>query len=64
MAKPRPSVTKRQREQVKREKKQLKAEKRLQRKTEQSDESEFIAFEDQFHELETDETASSRLPNS
>jgi hypothetical protein len=43
LATPRPSVTKRQREQVKREKQKLKAEKRAQRKQGggQDDESEF-----------------------
>lgn len=42
MAKPRPSVAKRQREQVKRDKKVAKAEKRIQRKNEpQTEESEF-----------------------
>ncbi|HET7707500.1 MAG TPA: hypothetical protein VFM36_15545 [Thermoanaerobaculia bacterium] len=43
MATPRPSVTKRQREQVKREKQRIKAEKRAQRKqgTGEPEESEF-----------------------
>jgi hypothetical protein len=45
LSKPRPSVLKRQREQVKRDKKNAKAEKRAQRKTEGTPEPEEESFE-------------------
>ncbi|MGH9456621.1 MAG: hypothetical protein ACRD2J_03160 [Thermoanaerobaculia bacterium] len=48
MPKPRPSVLKRQREQLRRDKKAAKAEKRAQRQTEKGGESEFEDQTDMF----------------